>query len=127
MMDVMRLSAAHAMKLTIAEPAEENRGEGLITANDSVDRYVGTAWDVPVTIGTVKTNTHFRIVQNLTQSVILGAPWCASSQVQMIFRATGRCLCCITSSNRHLSVSFVATDPNIKDASFFVAKQDSGN
>ncbi|KAF1934543.1 hypothetical protein EJ02DRAFT_429261 [Clathrospora elynae] len=79
-MNLMRVSAANALKIPYEEAsADITNREGVISANGSMDPFLGTAWDVPLKIGQVTTNTHFRIIENLTRSAILGAPWCASS------------------------------------------------
>jgi hypothetical protein len=60
-------------------PAGQERG--VVTANGSIDSFVGTAWGVPVKVREVTILTYFRIVRNLTRLVILGTLWCALARL----------------------------------------------
>jgi hypothetical protein len=78
-MNLLRKSAALAMQVVFEEFVPGTSLEGVVSANGSTDSFVGTAWDVSLKIGQVVTITHFCIVEKLTRSAILGAPWCASA------------------------------------------------
>ncbi|KAH7069664.1 hypothetical protein BKA63DRAFT_417926 [Paraphoma chrysanthemicola] len=114
-MNLLRFSAAKALKITYEDYADvERRGgrvEGVVTANGSVDPFVGTAWDVPVKVGAVVTRTHFRITRNLTRSVILGAPWCAATRLNIQYNVFGRTACRILSDNGSHNAVFIGSDP----------------
>jgi hypothetical protein len=113
MMNVMRESAARALNLIIEE--FDSEGQGVISANGGVDPYVGTAWDVPISIGLVTTHTNFRIVRGLTRSIILGVPWCASSRLALQFSVSGRCDARILSDNGRHNATFTAVEPSMED------------
>ncbi|KAF1934568.1 hypothetical protein EJ02DRAFT_516899 [Clathrospora elynae] len=111
-MNLLRVSAANALKIPYEEanPDITNR-EGVISANGSMDPFIGTAWDVPLKIGQVTTNTHFRIIENLTRSAILGAPWCASSRLGLQYNVFGRVTCRILDPTGKRNATFIASDP----------------
>ncbi|KAF1934649.1 hypothetical protein EJ02DRAFT_429153 [Clathrospora elynae] len=111
-MNLLRVSAANALKIPYEEanPDITNR-EGVISANGSMDPFIGTAWDVPLKIGQVTTNTHFWIIKNLTRSAILGAPWCASSRLGLQYNVFGRVTCRILDPTGKRNATFIASDP----------------
>ncbi|KAF2020319.1 hypothetical protein BU24DRAFT_459911 [Aaosphaeria arxii CBS 175.79] len=61
MMNVMRLSAANAMGLVVDNSAGADGPGGLVTANGSVDPYVGVAIDVPIKVNYIRSTMVFRI------------------------------------------------------------------
>jgi hypothetical protein len=111
-MNLLRLSSARALKIPFEE-ADLNtaQNEGVVSANGTVDPFLGTAWHVPVRIGQVCTQTHFRIIGNLTRSAILGAPWCASVRLGLQYNVFGRVTCRILSSTGERNATFIASDP----------------
>jgi hypothetical protein len=111
--NLLRKSAALAMRIPYEELdyEEGKKKEGVVSANGSVDPFVGTAWHVPVKIGQVVTKTHFRIIENLTRSAILGSPWCASARMSMQYNVFGRVVCRILDSNGSRNATFIASDP----------------
>jgi hypothetical protein len=50
-MNLLRKSAAMAMRIPYEEMDPETTKEGVVSANGSIDPFVGTAWHVPVKIG----------------------------------------------------------------------------
>jgi hypothetical protein len=111
-MNLLRFSASQALGLVYEEmnhPAGQERG--VVTANGSMDSFVGTAWGVPVKVGEVTILTHFRIVRNLTRSVILGTPWCASARLAIQYNVFGRATCRIMSDDGRRNATFIASDP----------------
>jgi hypothetical protein len=111
-MNLLRKSAAMAMKIPYEEMDPETTQEGgVVSANGSVDPFIGTAWHVPVKIGQVVTRTHFRIIDKLTRSAILGAPWCASARLSLQYNVFGRVTCRILDSSGMRNTTFIASDP----------------
>jgi hypothetical protein len=110
-MNLLRKSAALAMQVVFEEFAPGTSSEGVVSANGSTDSFVGTAWDVSLKIGQVVTTTHFRIVEKLTRSAILGAPWCASARLCLQYNVFGRVTCRILDSNGKRNATFIASDP----------------
>ncbi|KAF1944175.1 hypothetical protein EJ02DRAFT_482425 [Clathrospora elynae] len=111
-MNLMQVSAANALKIPYEEANPDiTHKEGVISANRSMDPFLGAAWDVALKIGQVTTNTHFWIIKNLTRSAILGAPWCASSQLGLQYNVFGRVTCCILDSTGKRNATFIASDP----------------
>jgi hypothetical protein len=112
-MNILRLSAANALKLPF-ELLEQKLGEppqGVTSANGGHEAFVGTAWSVPVRIGSVVIRTHFRIVANITRSAILGGPWCALARIAIQYNALGRITCRILSPDGSRNAVFIASDP----------------
>ncbi|KAH8708429.1 hypothetical protein GQ44DRAFT_628127 [Phaeosphaeriaceae sp. PMI808] len=110
--NLMRLSAARAMKVTYEEMIQDPMHvNGMVTANGGMDPFIGTAWNVGVRIGEVTTTTHFRIVANLTKSAILGGPWCASARLAIQYNVFGRITCRVLSDNGSRNAVFIASDP----------------
>ncbi|RAQ98663.1 putative gag-pol poly protein [Stemphylium lycopersici] len=65
-MNILRLSAARAMKIPyeIMHHRLGDPPQGVTSANGTHDPFVGTAFNVPIRIGSVTTPTTFRIVAN---------------------------------------------------------------
>jgi hypothetical protein len=112
-MNLLRRSAALALRLPYSEihPSDGEPADGVVTANGSLDPFLGTAFQVPVKIGQVVITTHFRIVENLTRSAILGAPWCASARLSLQYNIFGRVTCRIIDQDGRHNVVFIASDP----------------
>lgn len=112
-MNILRLSAARALKIPYEHQMQRlgDLPQGVTSANGGHEPFIGTAFDVPVRIGTVVIHTTFRIVANLTRSAILGGPWCAASCIGIQYNAFGRVQCRIQSEDGTKLVSFVASDP----------------
>jgi hypothetical protein len=110
-MNLLRRSAALAMKIPYEEMDPETSKEGVVSANGSIDPFIGTAWHVPVKIGQVVTRTHFRIIDSLTRSAILGAPWCASARLSLQYNVFGRVTCRILDGSGGRNATFIASDP----------------
>jgi len=114
-LNVMRLSTARALNVYITEfdqsglPRELQ--QGMITADGSMDPFVGTAFRVPIMIGDVLIPTHFRIVRKLRRAILLGTPWCSAAKLRVQFDRLGRTLCHISSQNNQHEVSFIGCDP----------------
>lgn len=110
-LNVMRLSTARALNVYITElnqsglPIELQ--QGMITADGSMDPFVGTAYAVPIMVGGVLIPTHFRIVRKLRRAILLGTPWCAAAKLRIEFDVLGRALCYIKSLDSQREVSFV--------------------
>ena len=112
-MNLFRRSAALALRLPYTE-TQRREGEpvdGVVTANGSLDPFLGTAFNVPVKIGQVVVTTHFRIVENLTRSAILGAPWCASARLSLQYNIFRRVTYRIINRDGRHNVVFIASDP----------------
>ena len=117
-MNLLRFSASQALGLVYEEMKQPiGQERGVVTANGSMDSFVGTAWNVPVKVGEVTILTHFRIVRNLTRSVILGTPWCSSSRLAIQYNVFGRAKCRIMSNDRHQNATFIASDPALNYSS----------
>jgi len=114
-LNVMRLSTARALNVYITEfdqsglPRELQ--QGMITADGSMDPFVGTAFRVPIMIGDVLIPTHFRIVRKLRRAILLGTPWCSAAKLRVQFDRLGRTLCHINSQDNQHEVSFIGCDP----------------
>ncbi|KAH6852801.1 hypothetical protein B0T12DRAFT_354590, partial [Alternaria alternata] len=112
-MNILRLSAARAMKI-LYEVMQHKPGEppqGVTSANGTHDPFVGTAFNVPIRIGSVTTLTTFRLVANVTRSAILGGPWCACAKITIQYNAIGRVTCKIVSEDGFRNTVFIASNP----------------
>lgn len=112
-MNILRLSAARAMKIPY-EIMQQNPSEptqGVTSANGTHDPFVGTAFNVPIRVGSVTTFTTFRLVANVTRSAILGGPWCACAKITIQYNAFGRVTCKIVSEDGFRNTVFIASDP----------------
>jgi hypothetical protein len=111
-LNLLRLSACRALKIPYEQFFQEpGNATGVVSANGSLDPFVGTAFNVPIRIGEVETKANFRIVQNLTRSVILGGPWCAASRLSIQYNVFGRVTCRIISDDESRNTVFIASDP----------------
>jgi hypothetical protein len=110
-MNLLRRSAALAIKIPYEEIDPKTSKEGVISANGSIDPFIGTAWHVPVKIGQVITRTHFRIIDSLTRSAILEALWCASARLSLQYNVFGRVTCQILDGSRGRNATFITSDP----------------
>lgn len=114
-LNVMRLSTARALNVYITEMDQSHLPkelqQGMISADGSMDPYVGTAFRVPIMVGGILIPTHFRIVRKLRRAILLGTPWCATAKLRIQFDTFGRTLCHIQSLNGRNEISFVGCDP----------------
>jgi hypothetical protein len=110
-MNLLRRTAALALRLPYEQNDMSRQKDGVISANGSMDPFVGTAWNIPVKIGQVTIMTHFRIIENLTRSAILGAPWCSAARLSLQYNVFGRVTCRILDSTGNKNVIFIASDP----------------
>ena len=92
---------------------QQNPGEptqGVTSANGTHDPFVGTAFNVPIRVGSVTTFTTFRLVANVTRSAILGGPWCACAKITIQYNAFGRVTCKIVSEDGFRNTVFIASN-----------------
>ena len=111
-MNILRLSAARALKIPY-ELQQQKLGDlpqGVTSANGGHEPFIGTAFDIPVRIGSVIIHTTFRIIANLTRSAILGGLWCAALCIAIQYNAFGRVSCRIQLEDGTKMVSFIALD-----------------
>jgi hypothetical protein len=71
----------------------------MIGASGALDEYVGTAYSVPVKIGTIVIPTHFKITRRIWRPVLLGAPFCVAAWLSLQFSLMGRCYCKVSSAD----------------------------
>jgi hypothetical protein len=114
-LNVMRLTTARALNVYITELDQSSLPielqQGMITADGSMDPFVGTAYRVPIMVGGILIPTHFRIVRKLRRAMLLGTPWCSASRLRIEFDTFGRTMCFVKSLDGQREVSFVGRDP----------------
>jgi hypothetical protein len=129
-LNVMRYTTARALNVVIQDldqshlPLEER--SGMIGASGGLDEYVGTAYSVPIKIGTVVIPTHFKIVRLVRRPIILGTPFAMAARLGMDFTPMGRCICRVTSMDGRRTVSFLGLDTPLL-SNYELNDEDSGN
>jgi hypothetical protein len=115
-LNVMRYTTARALNVHIQEQDQSHLPEGdragMIGASGALDEYVGTAYSVPVKIGTIVIPTHFKITRRIRRPVLLGAPFCVAARLSLQFSPMGRCYCKVSSADGQRTISFLGIDPS---------------
>lgn len=83
----------------------------MITADGSMDPFVGTAYRVPIMASGVLIPTNFCIVGKLRRAILFGTPWCSTARLRIEFDTFGRATCYIKSLAGQREVSFLGCDP----------------